>query len=153
MKPTINAGFPTRDEQIKAMKQVEVPSLAQIGFHAATVSHVDIAPSARSSLTSPWPAPTAPGVRMPSSHVQCPPVVRVFVKQQGSWWWTSNSDGMGSNPQAADAQRRIAEPLPTGFHSWTVSNEFHFSRSAACSWSATQQYLQRRALVQKFSAR
>merc|ERR1712136_71404 len=53
------------------------------------------------------------------------PFVDMFVKQEGSWWWTSNSDENGSSPWAADAQRRMAEPMPAGFDSWTVSNEFH----------------------------
>jgi hypothetical protein len=53
------------------------------------------------------------------------PFVDMFVKQEGSWWWTSNSDENGSSPWAADAQRRMAEPMPAGFDSWSVSNEFH----------------------------
>merc|ERR1719240_293035 len=32
------------------------------------------------------------------------PFVDMFVKQEGSWWWTSNSDENGSSPWAADAQ-------------------------------------------------
>lgn len=53
------------------------------------------------------------------------PFVEMFVKQEGSWWWTSNSDETGSSVWAATAQKRMAEPMPLGFEAWTVSNEFH----------------------------
>ena len=52
------------------------------------------------------------------------PFVRMFVEQEGSWWWTSNSDEHGSSQWAADAQQKLAEPLPEGV-AWTQArNEF-----------------------------
>jgi hypothetical protein len=49
----------------------------------------------------------------------------MFVKQEGSWWWTGQSDEQGSSPWAAQAQRLMAEPMPEGFDKWAVANEFH----------------------------
>ena len=52
------------------------------------------------------------------------PFVQMFVEQEGSWWWTSNSDELGSSQWAAGAQQKLAEPLPEGV-TWAEShNEF-----------------------------
>ena len=52
-------------------------------------------------------------------------LVDMFLKQEGSWWWTSNSDETDSSAWAGNAQCRVAELMPSGFDSWAVSNEFH----------------------------
>ena len=48
-------------------------------------------------------------------------------KKEGSWWWTSYSDEQGSSSWAANAQRRLVDPLPCSGASgaWHVENEFH----------------------------
>lgn len=52
------------------------------------------------------------------------PFVEMFVKEEGSWWWTLNSDEEGSSEWAATAQQRLVEPLPCGA-AWHAENEFH----------------------------
>eukprot|EP00435_Cladocopium_sp_Y103_P065858 s569_g27.t2 len=52
------------------------------------------------------------------------PFVEMFVKEEGSWWWTSFSDEQGSSRWAAKAQRRLVEPLPCS-GAWRCQNEFH----------------------------
>ena len=52
------------------------------------------------------------------------PFVQMFVEQEGSWWWTSNSDEQGSSKWAADAQQKLAEPLPEGMAWAEARNEF-----------------------------
>jgi hypothetical protein len=61
----------------------------------------------------------------PSSEAFFQPFVDMFVQQEGSWWWTGQSDERGSSPWAAQAQRLMAEPMPEGFDDWDVANEFH----------------------------
>lgn len=39
-----------------------------------------------------------------------PPAPWATVKE-GSWWWTSHSDELGSSRWAATAQQRLVEPL------------------------------------------
>lgn len=55
------------------------------------------------------------------------PFVEMFAKEEGSWWWTSYSDEQGSSSWAANAQRRLVDPLPCSGASgaWHVENEFH----------------------------
>jgi len=53
------------------------------------------------------------------------PFEEMFVRQEGSWWWTGNSDESGSSAWGAEAQRLMAEPLPPGIENWTQANEFH----------------------------
>ena len=52
-------------------------------------------------------------------------LVDMSVKEEGSRWWTSNSDETDSSAWAGNAQCRVAELMPSGFDSWAVSNEFH----------------------------
>ena len=52
------------------------------------------------------------------------PFVRMFAEQEGSWWWTSTSDESGSSQWAADAQQKLAEPLPEGVTWAKAQNEF-----------------------------
>lgn len=51
------------------------------------------------------------------------PFVDMYVGQEGSWWWTGNSDENGASPWAADAQRLMVEPLPSATK-WQVHNDF-----------------------------
>jgi len=53
------------------------------------------------------------------------PFEDMFVGQEGSWWWTSNYEEKGSSLWAAEANRRMCEPMPDGFHNWHLTNEFH----------------------------
>lgn len=59
----------------------------------------------------------------PTLYEYFKPFADMFVHQEGSWWWTSNSDERGSSAWAADAQRRMALPLPQAAE-WVASNEF-----------------------------
>lgn len=53
------------------------------------------------------------------------PFTEMFVKEEGSWWWTSNSDERGSSHWAATAQQRLVDPLPSNFTWAEAENEFH----------------------------
>ena len=53
------------------------------------------------------------------------PFTEMFVKEEGSWWWTSNSDERGSSHWAATAQQRLVDPLPSNFTWAEAKNEFH----------------------------
>eukprot|EP01062_Namystynia_karyoxenos_P080552 TRINITY_DN8692_c0_g8_i1.p1 TRINITY_DN8692_c0_g8~~TRINITY_DN8692_c0_g8_i1.p1 ORF type:complete len:570 (+),score=159.60 TRINITY_DN8692_c0_g8_i1:75-1712(+) len=69
----------------------------------------------------------APGRSTPPSPAAFfAPFTKMFVEQEGSWWWTSNSEEGGSSPWAAQAQARMADPMPQGFAQWkSLVNEFH----------------------------
>lgn len=53
------------------------------------------------------------------------PFVQMFVEEEGSWWWTSNSDENGSSGWAARAQERLLDPLPEDVTYGTAADEFH----------------------------
>lgn len=67
-----------------------------------------------------------PGKSSPPSPAEYfAPFEKMFVGQEGNWWWTSNFDESGGSPWAGDAQRRMAEPVPEGYKGWKTTNIFH----------------------------
>merc|ERR1719498_2286332 len=68
----------------------------------------------------------SPGAaEIPSADAFFFPFEQMFVGQEGSWWWTSNYEEKGSSAWGAEANRRMCEPMPDGFHNWNLKNEFH----------------------------
>mmetsp|Transcript_40330 Transcript_40330/g.90609 ORF Transcript_40330/g.90609 Transcript_40330/m.90609 type:complete len:551 (-) Transcript_40330:244-1896(-) len=61
----------------------------------------------------------------PAADDTLSPFEKMFVEQEGSWWWTPNSEESGSSPWAAAAQEKMCEPLSDTKLQWETSNEFH----------------------------
>lgn len=93
---------------------------------ASTDLASEMAPGIARSEVAKLVVAMAAGGRLPPQSLDAvfAPFVEMFVEQEGSWWWTSNSDEQGCSAWAAQAQEKMASPMPAGYDVWKISNQF-----------------------------